>query len=676
MAVTQARKASDFYNSIGVNIHVGYDAYADFPKLKATLLDIGIGHVRDGGRYNYPKLRELGAAGIKILAITNPYQDATVPNSSYYITDTSDNKMTVSDVVSALGANILSGIESINEIDLNVWKYKWEDGTPVSTDRASDRSWIKYIDKYVRDMSATMKADSNCTGLEIIGAALGGTYTFDGKNPMLPIGSVITSGNGHYYENAGNAFNDGQTYIGINRYYGNTSFPGNWAGRDLKATDPAAGEDNNSALYRACYEQPYSPAPMQVTECGWSTGYSPYSISYKVHGKYVPRLFAEYFRLGFKRSYWYEFLDQGSNKEGEGDRELSFGLVNSNYNYKPGAVQLKALIGVIKESVPDTRSTIGSLDYTLAYTMPTGYTRSNFVKQVLLQKANGNFVLIVYHNIANADISGGGIAVDINHPSIDATLSFPKSYKLTALTLRDDAVAPTPVYTTTSAFTFKITDTVTVIEIADGAASATPALSPTPTPTTAPTPSPITSTTPFTDAIGFTMTVINSTSGYCGINLYNTGADIWESSDSFTFDSKPETKVNASIEAKVGIPSKADTWSKSGLMYRADKSSDAAYYALIVLPDGKLIEQYRSTKGAGTAFNWLNQTTSASVPYFKIVKTGDSCVGYWKRKKADVWTKAGGATVVLGSAPEVGFALTSHNPSVQANAYFTEWVFG
>lgn len=631
MAIIQAKKASDFYNSIGVNTHVGYPAYSDFAKLKATLLDIGIGHVREGGRYNYPKIKELGAAGIKILAITNPYQDATVPNSNYYITDTSDKKMTVGDVVSALGANILSGIEPINEIDLNVWKYKWEDGTPVSTDRASDRSWIKYIDKYVRDMSAAMKVDANCAGLEVLGPSLGGTYTYDGKNPMLPIGSAITSGNGHYYENGGNGFNSGSTYIGIAKYYGNTSFPGNLAGRKLSAT--AGGEDDNSDLLRACYEQPYSPAPMQITECGWHTGASPYAISYKVHGKYVPRMFAEYFRLGFKRSYWYEFLDQGSNAEGIGDRENSFGLVNSNYTYKPGAVQLKAMIGVIKESGPDTRVSVGSLDYSLQFTMPDGYTRSNYVKQILLQKANGNFVLIVYHNIANANVSGGGKAVDMSHPSIDATLSLSKSYKLTLTSLRDDTTAPTPVYANTSNFNFKITDAVSLIEISPIPENSNPE---------------------------------NKT-------LTNIGADIWGTSDSFTFDSSTETKINASIESIVGIPTKAHEWSKSGLMYRADKSSDAPYYYLFVRPDGYIYQQHRLTKGGISYSLPVIQVKSAIAPYLKVIKTGDIYTGYWKRNISDQWTKAGQVTLSLGVNPEVGFALTSHNTAVQSTASFSNW---
>src|SRR5512135_2917798 len=63
--------ASNFTNSVGVNVHTGYydTSYNDFATVKAKLLDLGVKYVRDGACASCTdqqnRLAALGAAGIK-----------------------------------------------------------------------------------------------------------------------------------------------------------------------------------------------------------------------------------------------------------------------------------------------------------------------------------------------------------------------------------------------------------------------------------------------------------------------------------------------------------------------------------------------------------------------------------------------------------------------------------
>jgi hypothetical protein len=55
-------------------------------------------------------------------------------------------------------------------------------------------------------------------------------------------------------------------------------------------------------------------------------------ISTSAQAKYIPRLFAEYFRNGIARTFVYEFYDEGTNPA---DQEQNFGLINNDLTPKP-----------------------------------------------------------------------------------------------------------------------------------------------------------------------------------------------------------------------------------------------------------------------------------------------------------------------------------------------------
>src|SRR5262245_18123857 len=81
--------------------------------------------------------------------------------------------------------------------------------------------------------------------------------------------------------------------------------------------------------------------PLVVTETGyhnamsWFGGHPP--VSETASARYIPRLFLEYYQMGYKRTYIHELMDEGSRLD---DRELNFGLVRNNGSVKPAYTAL------------------------------------------------------------------------------------------------------------------------------------------------------------------------------------------------------------------------------------------------------------------------------------------------------------------------------------------------
>ena len=138
---------------------------------------------------------------------------------------------------------------------------------------------------------------------------------------------------------------------------------------------------------------------MVVTESGYHTatlwgGEHP-PVSEAAMGRYVPRLFLDYFNAGFAKSYLYELVDEGASMS---SREEAFGLVRADGTPKPAYTSLQNLIAVLSD--PGPAFTPGSLSLAL-----TGDTTN--VRRLLLQKRNGRFFLVLWHDAYSYTVAGG-----------------------------------------------------------------------------------------------------------------------------------------------------------------------------------------------------------------------------------------------------------------------------
>lgn len=357
-----ARKADSFVDSIGVNIHLGYEGgvYGDFSSVKTRLQEMGIRHTRDG--FEHPSFKQyiknrhndLGRSGIKGTFIAGGgLSPAQILQSADLMPDA------------------VEAIEGQNEI-LNIY---------VGWDQAKRDA----ARQYQIDLFNAAKASSTWRNTPVLGP------TCVGNNAYQALGNLsayMDYGNGHIYP---------------------------------LGPAPAVPE---SGYFNEMIGVNYVSPGKQIfgTETGYTTGTSDSGnqrVSPAAAGKYAPRLYLENFNRGILRSYWYELADQGT----DGSQESTFGLVNRSFAYKPQGTAIRNLTTLLKDATFNTTTrqwvspafTAGSLDYTLS-----GNTAN--VHSTLLQKSNGKFYLCLWQEI-NSYNTANNVEADINNPDVPVTLT-------------------------------------------------------------------------------------------------------------------------------------------------------------------------------------------------------------------------------------------------------------
>jgi VCBS repeat-containing protein len=133
--------------------------------------------------------------------------------------------------------------------------------------------------------------------------------------------------------------------------------------------------------------------PVVVTEAGYhdamaSTG-KHYPAPEEVAGTYVPRLMLEYHKRGV-RSYLYELFEQNP-EPAYTDMESHFGLVRADGTPKPAYHAVRNMVRLTAD--PGEAFTPGALSYSAA-------SSAAGLKQTLLQRRDGTFVLLLWRDVA------------------------------------------------------------------------------------------------------------------------------------------------------------------------------------------------------------------------------------------------------------------------------------
>ncbi len=140
-----------------------------------------------------------------------------------------------------------------------------------------------------------------------------------------------------------------------------------------------------------------SPQGIWVTEVGYHNAMNDtrelhVPVTEAVSAKYIPRLFTLYFNRWIEKTFVYELLDAGTNLA---YNEHNFGLLRHNGTPKPAFWAVKNLIQLLKDTGSQS-FTPGALNITL-----TGDTEN--VNRTLLQKANGDFYLLLWKEVPYND---------------------------------------------------------------------------------------------------------------------------------------------------------------------------------------------------------------------------------------------------------------------------------
>ncbi|HEY5198168.1 MAG TPA: hypothetical protein VIJ51_14195 [Solirubrobacteraceae bacterium] len=407
-----ARPSDSFVDSVGINIHSGFTdtAYADQSRVISLLQGLGIRHVRDewentqnpdgtpnGKSAVVSAFEALHAAGIGVTALVD---DGTGAPPWGLAAAEVEQRIVQIAAVEAGSPGIFDGLEGPNEWD-GIGDPNWA---------ADDLAAQKLI---FDDAQAS-------PGLEPVPVIA--PSVIQGTTPLPSLAGLADEANLHYY-------------------------PG------------TAGPETLLDSIAAAHNPPGSP--LVTTETGYTTGYVPGGaippgvapVDEAAQATYLPRLLAEAFGDGSRRTFIYELLDTvpGSGDQGPAvadNANQHFGLVGDDYSPKPAYAAVQRLLALLAEPSAPT-FTPGTLTFEVRAAGPAavgpgtvadeGPPAAVDVRTVLLERSDGTFQLLVWR--ADADVFAGGpgvpfgprqvpplpVTIDLLHPVASAAVYVPNA---------------------------------------------------------------------------------------------------------------------------------------------------------------------------------------------------------------------------------------------------------
>ena len=354
-AQVEPAPADSFVESMGVNVHWGYTDrvyYSAFPEIKERLKELGVRHLRDGTTVNEKPT--------VVKRINELYDDLKIRTT--FITGQRENgyptPLDVSQIGDELQAlkklyplNLIAAIEGPNEYD-------------ADNNHQGDPDWVSNVQEYQQIVHKLAKADSDLRDIPIIGPSFITEQAYQKVGNLDP---YIDFACLHAYQSWRNPGSKGWG----NNGYGSLSWQFN---------------------YLAARQSP-SGKPIQSTECGYNN-YLPAErgVTEQIQGKYITRMFAEFFRRGIVRSFTYELIDQGTLADKNGERV--FGILRNDRSRKPAFYAVKEMIKLLSD--PGTTFKPTPLTYQLS-----GSTDN--VRQLLLQKRDGTYYLLLWLEVESWD---------------------------------------------------------------------------------------------------------------------------------------------------------------------------------------------------------------------------------------------------------------------------------
>ena len=433
-----ATAANTFIDSIGVATHWMYPSYiTHLSVLQNLMTSSGIRHFRDGANLGMPGVMQaFGTSKVKVTLLIDPTH-GIVPNTTYWSASPPGSTVQIADFIkNYMPADSVEALEMPNELDVFYYLYKWHpsDASFLSTNPSAPNYYGAYGEAVTKDSWQAIKSDPALANIRIIGPTVG--IQVPSPYSAGSLYDYVDTGGFHPYPGRANTFTYPQPYDTIQKYYWNSFQPS-----VNVSSDPYGGNPLMFTWYQPPFAKGYNARPMVATETGYQTGSKTQGgISVLAQAKYVPRLFAEYFRNGIARTFIYEFYDEGTNPA---DQEQNFGLIYNNLTPKPAFTALANLIQLLSE--PDTSFTPGKLDYSLEVQPNGAYVRTKYVHDLLLEKSDGDFYLLLWHEISgtsNTDVTGNSLAGaqrDIAPPALQTTITLPASINSATLYSYDAA---------------------------------------------------------------------------------------------------------------------------------------------------------------------------------------------------------------------------------------------
>ncbi len=375
--------------------------------------------------------------------------------------------------------------------------------------------------------------------------------------------------------------------------------------------------------------------PLMVTEVGYHTylnqpGHP--GISEQAFGKYVPRIFAEYFKHGIKRTYLYQLRDDTYVPQNPvNPMEYHFGLVDSFGNKRQPYWRIKNMISLLSDitswngsswQYPDF--TPGALDYTL-----TGNTQN--VRQLLLQKSNGQFYLLLWQEVNVYDHINHN---DIANPCVAVTLNINTPIKRVETFLLDSSTAKAT-YDNARSVTLNVPDEIMIVRLIPRSISFPW----------------------YQQDIGNVGLAGSSWQSGDTFTLNASGQDMYSTTDQFHYVYQ-KFHGDGSIIAKVQSIDNTSGSALAGVMMRQSTDAQSVHASMFMLPEGE--RQYLYRHAVNTNAVAISTHPLAKPCWLKLSRIGDQFHGYHSSDGTN-WTLAGTQTIPMNWEILVGFAVTSFN---------------
>jgi regulation of enolase protein 1 (concanavalin A-like superfamily) len=151
-------------------------------------------------------------------------------------------------------------------------------------------------------------------------------------------------------------------------------------------------------------------------------------------------------------------------------------------------------------------------------------------------------------------------------------------------------------------------------------------------------------------------------------SVNNTGADIWGTSDAFTYV-WTRWRGNGALTARLNVLDRAHDWTKGGVMFRESLDPGSKHaYALISAMRGLALQYRENTSGISANAGTLAGSAPA---WIMLARAGDTFTMYISTDRAR-WDQVGQVSIPMTGDLYVGLAVTSHNTGADAWGLFDD----